>query len=185
MPTIAKIQCPHCRSLLTVDRPDEPRVAPCPACFEQIQIPRDIVRQNYPAVEKTAGPLPNAASAAIPQKQAEVKSAGCSRWGAKQMAITAGILMSVCGSVAYAWKSSASGDVKAMVSLVQATRDDSHTQQLEAKVETFEQQLDSLVSQIENVTSEINDVDRSIQRFLNKTDLSVENVLSAYERGMK
>lgn len=50
-----KAKCPGCRAVLTIDRPDEPRTAPCPRCQHLIRVPEDLTKS--PATVAAAEPV--------------------------------------------------------------------------------------------------------------------------------
>jgi hypothetical protein len=181
MSTSVRTQCPHCQVAITVERPQEPRVGPCPACGGDILIPANWYspetkpRRSQSRREEAALPTASGTTEGRPQP------------GLRRLAITllvaAGVLLlaggTLVGSLLGALSRPPASNGRQPPVISDVSPRESRKPELESKLKELESRRDALQLEVDRYQREIDAVDQSILQTLNHIPVSVETVVSA------
>lgn len=164
-------KCPHCRVDIKVDRPDEPRSAPCPSCNGTILIPEHIYPRGWRPRRSTGL-----------NEQVQFQPAGTTLPLSKSFLITCGMLL-VASSTLFGGLMGAYGR-SPQVRLESQEKPESvplasPDPAFKSGIEKLEAQRKDLRSEITRVQNEIEKVDESIRKLLNTSEVNVEILISA------
>lgn len=179
-------KCPHCRVDIKVERPDEPRSAPCPSCDGTILIPDHLYPRGWAPghVKRNREYL---ASTTIPAAQ-PVQSTNLPndvRQISIKLLVSVGVLLVASGTLfgGLLGVLSRPGNIHQETTAAPAESDLDNSQQpaLKAGIEHIETRRNALRSEINRVQREIDEVDEAILRILNTSQVDLDTVVD----GMK
>lgn len=163
-----KAKCPHCHALLNVERPNEPRVAPCPRCNGDIRIPQDVVTEQTTARPRAANAIPAEPTA---------KPGAPSR---NVLTIAGGI----AGILAILYIFVVRGNGSELSDAMQKAHEINTMEraaQRDLDVEELKAKKARLQSEIESLRDRINATDNAIRAMLNQPGLSTSDIESSFE----
>jgi len=170
-----KAQCPHCQAVLTIDRPNEPRTAPCPACSGLIQIPEDIVSVNATVRRPNTTSSPPVAK----QNAAEPVAAASIRSSQRVPFIIGGILLAVVSGL-MALRGTGN-DVAQAVQINGQIQKELRAENRESEMDELRARKARLETEIRNLESSLKRADDDIRQLLNQESVSPQQVQSAFE----
>lgn len=179
-------KCPHCRVDIKVERPDEPRSAPCPSCDGTILIPDNLyprgwapgrVKRNREYLAATtipaAQPLP---ATNLPNEMRQISI---------KLLVTFGVLLVASGTLfgGLLGVLSRPGNVHQETAAEPGEGDvhNSERPALKPGIERIEVRRNALRSEINRIQREIAKVDEAILRVLNTSQVDLDTVID----GMK
>lgn len=167
-----KAKCPHCQALLSVERPNEPRVAPCPRCNGDICIPNDIVKEKPTASPRSGSQIP-AARVSEPTTQPGSPS--------RNFLTVAGGVTAVL-AILYIFVVRGNGsELSDAMQKAHEINTMERAAQRELDVEELRTTNVRLQSEIERLRDRINSTDTAIKALLNQQDLSTYDIESSFE----
>ena len=169
-----KAQCPHCQAVLTVDRPNEPRTAPCPACSGLIRIPEDIV-----AVHASVRTLNTSSSPPVAnQNVAEPVKSASTRSSQRLPLIIGGIVLAVI-SGSYALRGQGS-DVAQALQVNGQIQKELRAEDRESEMDELRARKARLETDIRNLETRLKSASDAIKQLLNQEDVQPQQVQSAF-----
>ena len=171
-----KARCPHCSAILNIDRPDEPRIAPCPQCGGEIRIPQDVFAKKTTVQRVMSDP-------AIPLQAAQpVRDAIAD--GGRNLKLIVGSIGLL--GVLYAFVIRGQGsELKQVMETAHEIDLQKMAAQREIDVEELKAHRARLNSDIDSLRSRLIRTDDTIRQLLTQPDLNISEIESAYEGDKK
>ena len=171
-----KAKCPHCTAILNIDRPDEPRIAPCPQCSGEIRIPQDVVAKKTKVQGVMSDPD-------IPLQVAQPARNAIADGGRNLKLIVGSIgLLGVLYTFVIRGQGS---ELKQVMEAAHEIDLQKMAAQREIDVEELKAHKARLNSDIESLRSRLTGTDDTIRQLLNQPNLNISEIEGAYEGDKK
>lgn len=177
-----KARCPGCQAVLTIERPHEPRSAPCPGCGHLIRVPEDIEaadggspapRQFKETQMRQDWESPNVSE----QVEGSARLKPKSGWsGFKLLACLALLPM---GFVAAQLSMKTFGGVGAQAAQL-AEDDNRFEEDIRDNIAELEVKKSQLLGQQEELLRQIDDVESQIRKQLNVSEQEIHELSTLY-----